>query len=207
MGLLLMQFEYQRAKVKANTLELRSIRLNDMQERYSKRIANVQTIFSKKRQSIENNFSQLSNQANMALQGGRGSVLAFNGAIGSFAAMGIKGITGQLSEDSILEKAKSEEDISDSKKQSLISQALTQAANNIQMQLQNAINMMKELELADLDMKEDAQLAPLADKDAELQSDIAATDAALEIVKSREEAAKNRLPDTIKKSVAHFGLS
>ena len=80
MGLLLMSYEYQRAKQKCNMLELKSIRLNDMQERYQKRIANIEKLFSKKKTSLESQYTNL--QHNLSAQ------LSTMTATGSFTSVG-----------------------------------------------------------------------------------------------------------------------
>ena len=80
MGLLLMSYEYQRAKQKCNMLELKSIRLNDMQERYQKRIASIEKLFSKKKTSLESQYTNLQHSLS--------SQLSTMTATGSFSSVG-----------------------------------------------------------------------------------------------------------------------
>ena len=57
MGFLLMQYEYQRATSQYNLCERTGIRLNDQLEKYTKRIENMQSLFSKAESRLENNWN------------------------------------------------------------------------------------------------------------------------------------------------------
>ena len=77
----------------------------------------------------------------------------------------------------------------------------------LQAMLQTVITSLKEAALEELEAAEDRQREPIAEKDAEIQADVAANDTALELAKQREESAKARLGEDVKGSVAHYGLS
>lgn len=208
MGLLLMSYEYQRAKQKCNMLELKSIRLNDMQERYQKRIANIEKLFSKKKTSLESNYNNL--QHNLSAQ--MSSLVSagnYTGITSIFAGLNVKddkGI-GNLANTSLdaLNGKITETDALTSKNQQLANVSTVVA--QLQAMLQTVITSLKEAALEELEVAEDRQREPIAEKDAEIQADVAANDTALELAKQREESAKARLGEDVKGSVAHYGLS
>ena len=208
MGLLLMSYEYQRAKQKCNMLELKSIRLNDMQERYQKRIANIEKLFSKKKTSLETQYTNL--QHNLSAQ--MSSLVSagnYTGITSIFAGLNVKddkGI-GNLANTSLdaLNGKITETDALTSKNQQLANVSTVVA--QLQAMLQTVITSLKEAALEELEAAEDRQREPIAEKDAEIQADVAANDTALELAKQREESAKARLGEDVKGSVAHYGLS
>ncbi len=208
MGLLLMSYEYQRAKQKCNMLELKSIRLNDMQERYQKRIANIEKLFSKKKTSLESQYTNL--QHNLSAQ--MSSLVSagnYTGITSIFAGLNVKddkGI-GNLANTSLdaLNGKITETDALTSKNQQLANVSTVVA--QLQAMLQTVITSLKEAALEELEVAEDRQREPIAEKDAEIQADVAANDTALELAKQREESAKARLGEDVKGSVAHYGLS
>ncbi len=209
MGLLLMQYEYQKAKQKVNLYELRGIRLNDRQEQYTKRIANIEKLFNKKQSSIESKYSNIQSQLNSKI-----SLMAAAGSFGGFSVASLFGgtilagaasiagldtafgnaVTG-LNDDGKLES------------QQQLAAARSSLAAQLQSTLQVILQALKDAEIAELEAAEDRQREPIAEKDAEVQADVAENDTLLELAKERMEAAKGRLPDTIKGSVAHYGLS
>ena len=222
MGLLLMSYEYQRAKQKCNMLELKSIRLNDMQERYQKRIANIEKLFSKKKTSLESQYTNL--QHNLSAQITRlsaagtfseanvGSIFASAGL--SIAQNSVYAVMAQnagidanaISPDKAVADGVDNKDSKTAQMNSILSQR-TAIGAQIQATLQTVITALKEAALEELEAKEDRQREPIAEKDAEIQADVAANDTALELAKQREESAKSRLGEDVKGSIAHYGLS
>lgn len=206
MGLLLMSYEYQRAKQKCNMLELKSIRLNDMQERYQKRIANIEKLFSKKKTSLESQYTNL--QHNLSAQ--MSSLVSagnYTGITSIFATgLNVAGV-GTLAQTALgnLNGNITETDALTSKNQQLANASTVVA--QLQAMLQTVITSLKEAALEELEAAEDRQREPIAEKDAEIQADVAANDTALELAKQREESAKARLGEDVKGSVAHYGLS
>ena len=206
MGLLLMSYEYQRAKQKCNMLELKSIRLNDMQERYQKRIANIEKLFSKKKTSLESNYNNLQHRLSAQMSSlvsagnynGISSIFATGlkvAGVGTLAETALKDLNGNITETDALT----------SKNQQLANASTVVA--QLQAMLQTVITSLKEAALEELEAAEDRQREPIAEKDAEIQADVAANDTALELAKQREESAKARLGEDVKGSVAHYGLS
>ena len=213
MGLLLMSYEYQRAKQKCNMLELKSIRLNDMQERYQKRIANIEKLFSKKKTSLESQYTNLQHNLSAKL-----TTMTATGDFNSVSSVFdcIPGVTiGQfvtglaLKDVEAMSKAGTTVTTT-ADNTSTYNQQLSQRTAivaQLQATLQTVITSLKEAALDELEAKEDRQREPIAEKDAEIQADVAANDTALELAKQREESAKARLGEDVKGSVAHYGLS
>lgn len=218
MGLLLMQYEYQKAKQKVNLYELRGIRLNDMSERYTKRIANIEKLFNKKQASIESKYSNMQSQLNAGISRLAATGGTINGM--SFAQLGVASIFSGL-ENTIAMQAlgsafKSDADklgatvdasASATAQQQQIAAERASLASQLQSSLQVILQALKDAEIAELEAAEDRQREPIAEKDAEVQADVAENDTLLTLAQERMEAAKGRLPNTIKESVAHYGLS
>ena len=224
MGLLLMQYEYQKAKQKCNVLELKGIRLHDQQELYTKRISNIEKLYSKKKSQLESRYSQmnsrLSSTINQAaamgtLNGSIFSSLGISSSLlkaGGFQASINSAIASTLGTEQadgtyILGDGDNARTIDATKAASQKQAILANAASQLTTLLQSILEAIKEAELAQLEEMEDAQREPIAEKDAEIQADVAENDTLMTLAKERMEAAKGRLPDTVKGSVAHYGLS
>lgn len=206
-----MQYEYQKAKQKVNLYELRSIRLNDMSEQYTKRINDIEKLFNKKQSSLESQFSTFQSQLNSKIQMASATG-AFDINIGSiFSGFGIGNAPAVTSLQTALgtavgELGKGLDGKALSSQQEIAAQRAS-LASQLQSALQVTLNALKEAALAELEAAEDKQREPIAAKDAEIQADVAENDTLLTMAEERKEAAKNRLPNTIKDSVAHYGLS
>ncbi len=213
MGLLLMSYEYQRAKQKCNMLELKSIRLNDMQERYQKRIANIEKLFSKKKTSLESQYTNLQHNlsARLTTMTATGNFNGVSSIFDSIPGVAIGSIVAGLADKDIKAMAENGTTATTSAENtSAYNQQLSQRTAivaQIQATLQTVITALKEAALEELEAKEDRQREPIAEKDAEIQADVAANDTALELAKQREESAKARLGEDVKGSVAHYGLN
>lgn len=220
MGLLLMQYEYQKAKQKVNLYELRGIRLNDMQERYTKRIANIEKIFNKKQAAVESKYSNMQNMLNsrismMAATGGTDKMSFANMAIGSIFsglenAIVMKDLQTAFTNDAgkigTTTNVTAEGEEKETQRQQQLAAERASLASQLQSTLQVVLQGLKDAELAELEAAEDRQREPIAEKDAEVQADVAENDSLLELAKARKEAAESRLPETVKDSVAHYGL-
>ncbi len=208
MGLLLMQYEYQKAKQKATVYELRSIRLHDQQEMYTKRIANIEKLFSKKKSTVENAWNQKAQYVNSILNNARVSQASFTSAIGSLGNIfGAEVLAGMGITAGMTVTPEIAADASETEKASAIASALSAAASQMQVVISSILEAMKQAQLEELEAMEDRQREPIAEKDAEIQAEVAEVDTLMELAKEREEAAKGRLPQTVKGSVAHYGLS
>lgn len=203
-----MQYEYQKAKQKATVYELRSIRLHDQQEMYTKRIANIEKLFSKKKSTVENAWNQKAQYVNSILNNARVSQASFTSAIGSLGNIfGAEVLAGMGITAGMTVTPEIAADASETEKASAIASALSAAASQMQVVISSILEAMKQAQLEELEAMEDRQREPIAEKDAEIQAEVAEVDTLMELAKEREEAAKGRLPQTVKGSVAHYGLS
>ena len=211
MGLLLMQFEYNRAVQKKTVLEHQGIRLNNKHELYTKRIGKITELFSKKKTKLESEFNQRNSQLTAALNraSASGSLFGDTGstvlstlctglvttgltALTAAFATDAAGITTDDSSTAALNKQKAEQ---------------TALVAQVQSYLQTVLNEMKEAALADLEEEEEQQTEPIAEKDTEMQAKIAVNDTLTTMADERAEKAKARLQQVTKDSVAHYGLS
>lgn len=211
MGLLLMQYEYQKAKQKVNLYELRGIRLNDMSERYAKRIADIEKLFNKKQSSLESQFSTFQSQLSSKIQMASATGSFDINICSIFTGFGIGNAPAITSLQDALGTAvkglgKDAKGNALSTQQEIATQRAS-LASQLQSVLQVTLNALKEAAIAELEAAEDRQREPIAAKDAEIQADVAENDTLLTLAEERKEAAKNRLPNVIKDSVAHYGLS
>ena len=204
-----MQYEYQRAKQKVTLYELKSIRLNDMSERYQKRISNIQKLFSKKKSSLDSKYNQMQSKLQSQISyasasgnlGGISVGSVFTGLIGSAVMTGL-----DTSWGAALKQLGQADTNSIAAQQQLAAQRAS-LASQLQSVLQTIMEAMKEAELAELEAAEDRQREPIAQKDMDIQADIVENDTLLSLAQERMEAAKGRLPNIVKESVAHYGLS
>lgn len=200
-------------------LELKGIRLHDRQEMYTKRIANIEKLFNKKQSAIESKYSRLQSGLTSQISMLSATDASMGGAVGAintiFAPFGLNAVNSTvikgLTDAAGVDVSKLGQGI-DTSKQELEqerqrAQQRATLASQLQATLQTVLEALKEADLAQLEALEDRQREPIAEKDAEIQADVAENDTLMELAKERMEAAKGRLPDTVKGSVAHYGLS
>src|SRR5574344_1102918 len=192
MGVLLMEYEYQRAKQAVNVDELKGIRLNDQLKRYTKRISNIESIFSKEKSAIESKFSNMA--SSISSQISQASLTNFStfslGNLG-ISSQYLQGIDANQLVSSALTGTK-DNGQSDAANKLAASQT---AAAQMKAQIQTILDALKEATIEALEAKEDKQKEPIAAKDAELESDVAAYDTMTELDKQRIDAAKSRLSE------------
>ena len=193
-----MQYEYQRASREVTVHERAGIRLNNMVERYTKRVKNMESIFQKAQDRLENNFNTLNNQANATIQLASSaqspqqfmqalSGIVINGvslaAYGDYSALNQPNLTGN----------------------NLIT-ALSTAAAQARSNLTVLINTVKEMELDKLNMQKDEQLQPISEKESDLQAEQALEETLCDTWRQRKENAKSRLGEDIQNGISKYGL-
>ena len=210
MGLLLMQYEYQKARQKATVYELRGIRLNDKHEQYTKRIGNIEKLFSKKKSQLENTWNLRQQQVNSILAQARISETNFNSAMSSLGGLFEAGVLSGLGLSGgnidINGMVQVDADATETEKASALASALSAAASQVQVVVSSVLEAMKQAQLEELDAMEDRQRDPIAEKDAEIQAEIATNETLTTMADERKEAAKSRLQTVAKDAVAHYGL-
>ena len=93
-----------------------------------------------------------------------------------------------------------------SKKNQLIMTAINSAINNAQQMLSTLIEQAKRLDEAQLENKQDEQLKPLSDKEADIQAEQSLNDTLTTLWTQRRDNAKEKLPQEIENATGHFGL-
>ena len=210
MGLLLMQFEYNRAKQKQTVLEHKAIRLNNKHELYQKRIGKITELFAKKKTKLESDYSQKQSQLMAAINSASasGSLFGTGSTVLSTLCNGLvtTGLTA-LTTAFATDAGKLPTDTSSTEALNKQKAQQTALIAQVQSYLQTVLNELKEAALAELEEEEEQQTAPIAEKDTEMQQQIAVNDTLTTMTDERVEKAKARLQQVAKDSVAHYGLS
>lgn len=196
MGFLLMQYEYQRASREVTVHERAGIRLNNMVERYTKRVKNMESIFQKAQDKLENNFNTLNNQANSTIQlaASAQDPQQFLRALGGIVINGISLASyGQYSFSGTTDR---------NQLMNELSVAAAQARSNLTV----LINTVKEMELDKLNMQKDEQLQPISEKESDLQAEQALEETLCDTWRQRKENAKSRLGEDIQNGISKYGL-
>ena len=194
MGFLLMQYEYQRASREVSVHQRAGSRLNNQVTRYTKRVERMQSVFDKAKTRLQNDFNQLSQQANSALAYASTlqSGAAFNGALGGIVIGGMP-LSAYVQYNG------------NATGSDLLSQ-LSSVAAQARTVLSSLINAVQEIETEKLEEQQDAQLTPISEKEADLQAEKDLEDALCEMWKQRKENAKSELSESIKGGMASYGL-
>lgn len=214
MGLLLAQYEFQRAKQRVNVLQAKGLRLNNLQERYQKRIGDIQKEYGKKENRINSNFSQMQSRLSSQLSGAAGMQ---NASVMSsvFGGLGVPITASQIDHDVRVVTAATEsarQGDTDQTSQtytyniSAKASAFSTVASQLQSLLTSILDALKEAELEKLEMANAALEQPIVEKDNEIAAEVATNETMLSFQKERRDAAKAAVDDAVKNSVAHFGL-
>ncbi len=196
MGFLLMQYEYQRASREVTVHERAGIRLNNMVERYTKRVKNMESIFQKAQDRMENNFNTLNNQANSTIQlaASAQDPNQFLRALGGIVIGGISlAQYGQYSFSGTTDKNQ-------------LMNELSVAASQARANLTVLINAVKENEMSKIEMQKDEQLQPISEKESDLQAEQALEETLCDTWRQRKENAKSRLGEDIQNGISKYGL-
>ncbi len=211
---MLLQYEFQRANREVNLCQRKGIRLNNQLTRATKRIEKMTSVFDKAKSALntrwdnqQREFSQgLSNLALRiaSVSGGDGNYAAayFNDALKGMVIGGICLAT--LIQIPAIDVSGAEGDSTKASQiiQTAISSAVGQAQQIVQQLIQNA----RDIDQAALEGQQDAQMAPLAEKEADIQAEKSLNDVLTDLWTERKENAKGKLPDAIKDSMSGFGL-
>lgn len=212
MGLMLMQFEYQKAKADQTMYQLRGISLNNKQKLYQTRMGKINELFAKKGTQLESRFNRMNSQASMKLSqlASGGASMLINGGASIFTGLlggvittavitaAINSATGDIEKNA---------DATVIQQQNAKATAASQVASQLQMLLQTLIEQAKEAAEQALEMEKEEMLEPVAEKDVEMEMKIATNDTLLTLAETRAEKAKAKLGQYAKDSVAGFGIS
>ena len=214
MGFLLLQYEFQRANREVNLCNRKTVRINNQLTRATKRIEKLESVFgkeksaldadySRKQSAISQNLSQMA-MAITSVSGGDPVVAAtnFNNQMNSIVIGGV--CLGSLVQIGSIDVSSAGSD--SSKKNQLIMTAINSAINNAQQMLSTLIEQAKRLDEAQLENKQDEQLKPLSDKEADIQAEQSLNDTLTTLWTQRRDSAKEKLPQEIENATGHFGL-
>ena len=214
MGFLLLQYEFQRANREVNLCNRKTVRINNQLTRATKRIEKMESVFgkeksaldadySRKQSAISQNLSQMA-MAITSVSGGDPVVAAtnFNNQMNSIVIGGV--CLGSLVQIGSIDVSSAGSD--SSKKNQLIMTAINSAINNAQQMLSTLIEQAKRLDEAQLENKQDEQLKPLSDKEADIQAEQSLNDTLTTLWTQRRDNAKEKLPQEIENATGHFGL-
>ena len=214
MGFLLLQYEFQRANREVNLCNRKTVRINNQLTRATKRIEKMESVFgkeksaldadySRKQSAISQNLSQMA-MAITSVSGGDPVVAAtnFNNQMNSIVIGGV--CLGSLVQIGSIDVSSAGSD--SSKKNQLIMTAINSAINNAQQMLSTLIEQAKRLDDAQLENKQDEQLKPLSDKEADIQAEQSLNDTLTTLWTQRRDNAKEKLPQEIENATGHFGL-
>ena len=214
MGFLLLQYEFQRANREVNLCNRKTVRINNQLTRATKRIEKMESVFgkeksaldadySRKQSAISQNLSQLA-MAITSVSGGDPVAAAanFNNQMNSIVIGGV--CLGSLVQIGSIDVSSAGDD--SSKRNQLIMTAINSAINNAQQMLSTLIEQAKRLDEAQLENKQDEQLKPLSDKEADIQAEQSLNDTLTTLWTQRRDNAKEKLPQEIENATGHFGL-
>ena len=210
---MLLQYEFQRANREVNICQRKGIRINNQLTRATKRIEKMTSVFDKAKTALNKDWDRTQNAVTQALrncamqaaQTGNAAAAAalFNGVVAGIRIGGV--VLGSL-----ISLDPSSIQIPQNATQAQITQAIQTAvsaaigqANQIAQQL---IENARDIDEAKLEAKQDAQMAPLAEKEADIQAEKSLNDVLTDLWTERKENAKGKLPDAIKDSMSGFGL-
>ena len=214
MGFLLLQYEFQRANREVNLCNRKTVRINNQLTRATKRIEKMESVFgkeksaldadySRKQSAISQNLSQMA-MAITSVSGGDPVAAAtnFNNQMNSIVIGGV--CLGSLVQIGSIDVSSAGSD--SSKKNQLIMTAINSAINNAQQMLSTLIEQAKRLDEAQLENKQDEQLKPLSDKEADIQAEQSLNDTLTTLWTQRRDNAKEKLTQEIENATGHFGL-
>ncbi len=209
MGFLLLQYEYQRANRQCNLLTRTGIRLNDQIARYTKRISKMESVFSKQKTRLENQYTQKSNWMNSRISSAMS--MGPQNLQSAIASCVIGGVS--LGQFIRVDDFKAQPGVStgaDDNSQTSQNQAMLAALSNAASQakaiLQTLIQNALEADQEKLEAQENAQLEPISEKEGDLQAEQTTNDALITLWEQRRDAAKEKLPDGIQNSMGHYGI-
>lgn len=213
MGFMLLQYEFQRANREVNICQRKGIRINNQLTRATKRIEKMTSVFDKAKTALNKDWDRTQNAVNQALsncalqaaQSGSAQAAAalFNNVVDGIKIGGVKLSTLiQLDPASIQIPQNATQAQIVQAIQTAVSAAVGQANQIAQQLIENA----RDIDEAKLEAKQDAQMAPLAEKEADIQAEKSLNDVLTDLWTERKENAKGKLPDAIKDSMSGFGL-
>ena len=214
MGFLLLQYEFQRANREVNLCNRKTIRINNQLARATKRIEKMESVFGKEKSALEADYSRKQSAigqnlsmlamaiANSANGNGTNAAANFNNQMNNIVIGGVP--LGSLVQIGAIDTSSANGDTS--KANQIILTAINSAINSAQQMMSTLIEQAKSLDTATLEARQDEQLKPLSDKEADIQAEQSLNDTLTTLWEQRRDSAKQKLPQEIENGMGHFGL-
>lgn len=214
MGFMLLQYEFQRANREVNLCNRKTVRIDNQLTRATKRIEKMESVFAKAKTANDNKWNNNKSTITQALSnlalgiasssGGNGATAAadFNNAMTGIVIGGVCLAT--LVQIPSIDVSSAGGDLT--KAQQIIQTAISSAVGQAQQIVQQLIDAAKDLDEAMLEQKHDAQLAPLSEKEGDLQAEQSLNETLTTIWEQRRDSAKEKLPQAIENATGKFGL-
>lgn len=214
MGFLLLQYEFQRANREVNLCNRKTIRINNQLARATKRIEKMESVFGKEKSALEADYSRKQSAigqnlsmlamaiANSANGNGANAAANFNNQMNNIVIGGVP--LGSLVQIGSIDTSSANGDTS--KANQIILTAINSAINSAQQMMSTLIEQAKSLDTAALESRQDEQLKPLSDKEADIQAEQSLNDTLTTLWEQRRDSAKQKLPQEIENGMGHFGL-
>lgn len=214
MGFLLLQYEFQRANREVNLCNRKTIRINNQLARATKRIEKMESVFGKEKSALEADYSRKQSAigqnlsmlamaiANSANGNGANAAANFNNQMNNIVIGGVP--LGSLVQIGSIDTSSANGDTS--KANQIILTAINSAINSAQQMMSTLIEQAKSLDTAALEARQDEQLKPLSDKEADIQAEQSLNDTLTTLWEQRRDSAKQKLPQEIENGMGHFGL-
>ena len=214
MGFLLLQYEFQRANREVNLCNRKTIRINNQLARATKKIEKMESVFGKEKSALEADYSRKQSAigqnlsmlamaiANSANGNGANAAANFNNQMNNIVIGGVP--LGSLVQIGSIDTSSANGDTS--KANQIILTAINSAINSAQQMMSTLIEQAKSLDTAALESRQDEQLKPLSDKEADIQAEQSLNDTLTTLWEQRRDSAKQKLPQEIENGMGHFGL-
>lgn len=206
MGFLLLQYEYQRANSKVNSYQRTGITLNNKMDRLTKRISKMEKMFEKQKSNIQTKWDAYSRNASSILSraSSEGSVTC-NADMVQGAINGIV-VGGHSLGEYVRVQLPDTRSMDASAARATIAQALSTAIAQANAVLQNLIEAVKESQTNAIEEQEEAQMAPINDRQIDIEADQTLNDTLTTMWTTRRDNAKEKLGEGIKESMSGFGI-
>ena len=217
MGFLLLQYEFQRANREVNLCNRKTIRINNQLARATKRIEKMESVFGKEKSALDADWSRrqsaygqnlsmlamaIASSAGNSDQAGANAAATFNNQMNNIVIGGVP--LGSLVQIGSIDVSSANGDAS--KIHQIILTAINSAVNNAQQMMSTLVEQAKSLDTAALEARQDEQLKPLSDKEADIQAEQSLNDTLTTLWEQRRDSAKQKLPQEIENGMGHFGL-
>ena len=195
MGFLLMQYEFQRASHQVTVHEGAKIRYDNLQERYAKRVEKMESVFTKRKDQLKNDYRDMINGQKATLNGATGgSDAAFIAALTSIQIGGHRlsdyincsGTSGLTGTDLV--------------------RKLTQLAQEASSVIDTLMRAAQDADEERLEIQEEQMIDPIREKDTEMQAKSTLEQTLTTVWQQRKDNAEQRLGQDIKGAFSGFTL-